>query len=220
VAVDLRGHGRAAGRRGYCERFEEYLDDLQDFSHAVHERAAGLPVFLFGHSFGGLVSTRSVMRTAGTWRGLILSAPYFGRALEVPAIKLLAGRIASHLLPTLALPTGFHGADVTRDPRRAHEIDVDPLCFDTATARWFTESEVAQTAALEGASSLALPLSLVMGTADRLARLSTAREFFAASGAKDKTLDVREGFFHEVLNEPEWQPVADVLADWVLSHAR
>jgi alpha-beta hydrolase superfamily lysophospholipase len=219
LAVDLRGHGRAQGRRGYCSHFDEYVDDVADFVRFVEERAPRDPLFLFGHSFGGLVSTCSVLRDHGLWRGLLLSAPYFGRALQVPTVKILAGKVTSVMVPTFALPTGFHGADVTRDAERARILDADPLCFDFATARWFTETELAQTRALAKAPSVMLPLYLVMGTADRIARLQTAREFFDAVGATDKTLDVRPGFFHEVLNEPEWTRVADAMASWILAHA-
>jgi alpha-beta hydrolase superfamily lysophospholipase len=219
VALDMRGHGRAKGQRGYCDRFDDYLDDAAVLSRIVHERAPGVPSLLFGHSFGGLVATSFVLAEPASWRGLILSAPYFGTALKVPAVKRFAGKIASRVLPRLALPMGFHGRDVTHDPVRAREYDEDPLAFTKATARWFIEAGLAQGRVFARAHSLTIPLYLVMGTADPIAEVSAAQSVFNAVGSKDKTLDLREGLFHEPLSEPAWPQIADALANWILAHA-
>jgi len=219
VAIDLRGHGRATGPRGYVARFDEYLDDAAELARLVADRAKGAPLILLGHSMGGLVSALSVIESPRSWRGLVLSAPYFGLALEVPAAKKIAGRIASRLAPRLMLPTGLKGSDLTHDAVRAREHDEDPLVFPNATARWFRESTKAQVRALAQAGSLTLPLFEVFGTADPVAKFATGRAFFDAAGSADKTFDERPGLFHEVLNEIEWKDVAGAIEKWVLAHA-
>ncbi len=218
AALDLRGHGRSGGRRGYCHRFREFLDDAAELEHLVAARAPGAPHFLFGHSFGGLVATMSVLEDPAPWRGLVLSGPYFELALPVPPAKIAVGRLASRLWPTLALASGLHGSDITHDAARARAYDEDPLVFGTATTRWFTEALAAQRSALDRAPGLAVPLYVVMGTADRVASVATARAFFDRVSGGDKTWDAREGLFHEVLNEPEWRGIADRIADWILAH--
>jgi acylglycerol lipase len=219
VAIDLRGHGRATGPRGYVSRFDEYLDDAAELARLVTDRARGAPLFLMGHSMGGLVAALSVIESPRSWKGLVLSAPYFGLALDVPAPKRIAGRLASRLAPRLALPTGLKGADLTHDPVRAREHDEDPLVFPNATARWFREATKAQARALARASSITLPLFEVFGTADPVAKLASGRAFFDAAASKDKTFDSRAGLLHEVLNEIEWKDVAGAIEKWVLAHA-
>ena len=215
IAIDVRGHGRAAGVRGYCDRFDQYLDDAAELVHLVDERAPGLPRVLFGHSFGGLIAASLAIADPSSWRGLVLSAPYFGLALEVPAAKVFAGRIVSRLIPKLGLPSGLKGADLTHDTRIAAAYDADPLVFKNATARWFTESQAAQARALERAPSLRLPLLVAMGTEDRVAKLESARAFFDAAGSPDKTWTPRAGAFHEILNEPDWRTLADQMATFI-----
>ncbi len=219
IAIDLRGHGRALGPRGFCQRFGEFTDDAGELRRLLGERARGIPQFLFGHSFGGLVATTSVLEDAGTFQGLVLSAPFFGLALEVPGIKIAAGKLASRLYPKLGLPSGLHGRDMTHDPERAKSYDEDPLIFKNATARWFTETTAAQQRALTNASRLRMPLFITFGTADRVASMSAAKRIFAAAGSADKTWDVREGLFHEVLNEPSWKDLVETIAHWIVSHA-
>lgn len=219
VAIDLRGHGRAQGARGYCSRFDEFLDDARELRRLVEARAKGAPTFLFGHSFGGLVASLSALEDPAPWKGLVLSAPFFGLALEVPRIKVMAGKLASRLYPTLGLPSGLVGKDLTHDPARAKDYDNDPLVFPKATARWFTEATGAQQRVLASASRLALPLYMTMGTADKVANFGAAKRFFDAAGSADKTWDPREGLFHEVLNEPSWKDIVEAIARWVLAHA-
>ena len=219
IAIDLRGHGRSEGRRGYCVRFGDYLDDASQLEGLVRERAPSSPAFLFGHSFGGLVVASVAIAKPALWRGFLLTAPYLGLALKVPPVKRLAGVVASRLLPTLSLPSGIHGADLTRDAVRARAHDEDPLVFGTANARWFTEAQSAQARAIADAHSVTAPISIVMGTHDRVADLSSVRTFFEATASKDKNLDVRDGFFHEILNEPEWRGIAEGLAGWMLARS-
>src|SRR5262249_28442417 len=119
VVVDMRGHGRALGPRGYCERWDEFLGDARDLRRMVdaqarNSRADGMkaaPTFLFGHSFGGLVAASSAQGDPGELFGLVLSAPFFGLAIEVPKVKVMAGKIASGVYPRLALPSGLSGKD-------------------------------------------------------------------------------------------------------------
>jgi acylglycerol lipase len=215
VAIDLRGHGRAGGRRGFCDRFDDFTDDVKELERLA--TAEELPTFLFGHSFGGLVALSSALARPAPWRAIVLSAPFLGLALEVSPIKRLAGKIASRLVPGFALPSGIRSSDVTHDAARAAAYDLDPLIFHIATARWFTETQAAQKHVFAQAGTLTKSLYVAMGTEDRIAAYGKARAFFDAAGAHDKVWDKKEGLFHEVLNEPDWRTVADAMADFVLA---
>jgi alpha-beta hydrolase superfamily lysophospholipase len=219
IAVDMRGHGRAAGTRGFCMQFSEFVDDADVLRRLVDERASGVPTFLFGHSFGGLVASTSVIESARKLHGLILSAPFFGLALKVPPVKIWAGKVASTLYPTLGLPSGLFGRDMSHDPVKAKAYDDDPLVFPKATARWFTETVAAQERVFQNAPRLTLPLLVSFGTADKVASMDSARRFFDSVGSSDKTWDAREGLFHEVHNEPSWTDLVETFARWMLARA-
>jgi alpha-beta hydrolase superfamily lysophospholipase len=219
LAIDLRGHGKSEGARGVCLRFGEYLDDARELVELVRRRLPDAPRFLYGHSFGGLVATSLVLEKPAPWRGLLLTSPNFRIAMKVPAIKRLAGQIASVVAPGFGLPSGLVGADMTHDAAAARAYDSDPLIFKKARARWFTEATAAQGRATARAGDLRMPLYVAMGTADRVNDYGATRAFFDAAGSGDKTFDAREGLFHEVLNEPEWPDIAGKMADWVLAHA-
>jgi len=219
VVIDLRGHGRAEGPRGFCYRFDEFLDDARELRRLVEAKAKdGVPCFLFGHSFGGLVAAKTALAEPGPYKGLVLSAPFFGLGLEVPRVKVIAGRVMSRLYPKLGLPSGLAGKDMTHDPAKARDYDTDPLVFKNATARWFTEATQAQAEALADAHRLSMPLYVAFGTADKVASMAAGKRFLDAAGSKDKTWDPREGLFHEVLNEPSWKDIVDAMAKWIIGH--
>ncbi len=219
LAVDMRGHGRAEGRRGYCERFDEYVDDAVELVDLLKARAGNLPAFLYGHSFGGLVATKYMLQSRVSFRGLLLTGPNYGIAVKVPWFKRVAGKALSRVAPGFGLPSGLRGTDMTHDAALARAYDDDPLSFSNARARWFTETLAAQANVMARAPELTLPLYIAMGTEDRVSDFSTARTFFDRAGSSDKTFDTCKGLFHEVLNEPEWRDIASPMAEWMLARA-
>jgi alpha-beta hydrolase superfamily lysophospholipase len=219
VAIDVRGHGRATGPRGYCSRFDEYLDDCAELARLVDDRARNLPRFLFGHSFGGLVAAASVLEAPRQWKGLVLGSPFFGLALKVPKAKIAAGKIASRLIPRLGLPSGLKGAQMTSDPRKAKEYDEDPLIFKNATARFFTEAMATQEKCLARASSLKMPLLTLFGGADPVNDIQAARTFHERASSTDKKFKEYPGLLHELVNEPSGKEIAADIAEWILPRA-
>ncbi len=220
---DLRGHGRSEGERGYVASFDDYCKDVD----RLLARAEGNgPLFLLGHSMGGLVATswllQSAARSAGqaAVKGLVLTSPFFGLKLPVPALKRWLGVAASRIWPTLSLPVELAGSDLTRDPQMAEEHDRDPLNNSVATARWFTESSAAQATLLARASSLTLPVLCLVGAADRVADPAATEAVFARLGSTDKKIDLKAGQFHELLNEPEADRMATMneIATWLDQH--
>lgn len=219
AAFDLRGHGWSKGQRGHIDRFREYLDDATDVLRCLTEKTKGKPLFVFGHSLGGLIATTFVLANQSRVKGLVLSSPFFGLALQVPAAKVAAGNVFSHLIPRLGLPTGLKGSDVTHDADLARLYDIDPLVNKVATARWFTEAKAAQASLDERAPELKVPVLLVAAGADKVASTPIARGVFNRFGSSDKTFDERTGLFHEVLNEAEGMKIAGEMASWIERHA-
>ena len=184
----------------------------------VREQAPGVPAFLFGHSFGGLVAATAVIADPTPWRALVLSSPFFEVALPVSPAKVMAGKIVSRLAPRFGMPSGLRGADVTHDPVRARAYDEDPLVFKNVTARWFTESTTAQArGAGERRCGQDAPLR---GHRDgRSHREARGRpRVLRRRGQHGQDVDALPGLLHEVLNEPEWRPIAEGILDWILAH--
>ncbi len=213
--VDFRGHGRSEGRRWHVDAYGDYLGDADAFLEHVRAGAAGRPLFLVGHSQGGLVATLWALAAPRALAGVVLSSPFFRLARRPPVPKLLAAHVVGRLWPALPIATGLRSADLTGDPEMQRWIDADPLYGRAATPRWFLESRRVQRTILEEAHRFADPLLVLTGTGDVVADAAATRAFFEAAGSADKQLRTYEGFRHELFNERERErPIGDVVA-WI-----
>src|SRR5688572_19006556 len=55
-ALDLHGRGKSDGERFYLEQFADYIADVDALVKLAKSREPGLPVYLLGHSAGGVIS--------------------------------------------------------------------------------------------------------------------------------------------------------------------
>jgi len=216
---DYRGHGRADGRRGYCEAWPHYLDDLESFWARVRKDAGGKKTFMLAHSHGGLMAVKWLgERHVEGPAGVVLSAPYFKLAITPPALKLLAARAVGRLVPWLALKTGLTVEDLSKDPEVQRATRADPLYLGVATPRWFLESTKAQAEALLLAPKIQAPLFVLCGAEDTVAAPAAARVFFESAGAADKKFKEYPGMRHEPLNEVGRAEVFRDISGWISAH--
>jgi pimeloyl-ACP methyl ester carboxylesterase len=97
--LDLRGHGRSRALGGSRSRgvFDYVDDDVPRAVEEVQRHAPGRPVFLVGHSLGGLVAYAAAPRLAGAVAGIVsIGSPYhFARgSMPLTAISYVLGSIA------------------------------------------------------------------------------------------------------------------------------
>jgi len=218
--LDYRGHGQAGGRRGYCKRLDDYLDDIDLVRGHLEDRRKADKLFVLGHSLGGLLALKLCIERPRDAAAAIVSSPFLGLALEVPAIKAIAGKVMSAVLPIVSLPTEVRAADCSRDPEVVAAYDSDPLVHHVANARFFTEVVAAHETTLAGAASLRLPLLMLVAGGDKIASPEASRRFFEAAASEDKVFNEYPGLYHEVFNEPEADrnKVLDDLLAWMDSH--
>lgn len=214
AAVDLRGHGKSGGAQGHIESFTRYLEDIEALVRDVEPDSGTM--FLVGHSMGGLASIRYVESGRhGQFAGLVLSSPYLGLALAVPAWKSAAGRFMSRVWPGFSMPTGIPLTDLSRNPDVVKRTTEDKLYGRSATARAFTEQLAAHRDAVEQVSTVQLPTLLLVGGSDRIAQPQAAQRFYEALEVEDKELVVFDPMFHEIFADPERERVFDKLFSWI-----
>lgn len=213
---DLRGHGRSQGKRGHSPTFLTYLDDLKQVAdRATHENPR-LPLWLMGHSLGGLITLTYALRRLPKAAGVVVTGPLLRVKFLPPAWKVLMAQALASVLPSLTLPTGL-------------DVSV-PMSHDDALLKSFPDPELPHARmslrvgndilnisadTLARAPELKLPLLLLHGEADGAVDPQATREFYEHAGSADKTLKLYPGLYHEILNETErGQVMADIL-EWL-----
>lgn len=214
TAFDLRGHGRSEGARGYVERWDDYLDDVQAMLDPLPA-----PRFLLGHSMGGLIALSFAVQRRPAVAGLVVTNPHLEMALEVPAWKLLAGRFLGKVAPRATMPANLDVQLLTHDAGILEVHAQDPLILQNATAGWFREVNAAQQRLLTAERlDVAAPLLWVIGTADGVASPQASERVAGRTASPDKTVRKREGEYHEVLNEVHRATLFAEVGDWMLAH--
>lgn len=201
VTYDVRGHGKSPGARGAIDRFETYLRDLDAIIAGTASLApAGAPLVLLGHSHGGLIVLRALSGDQPpTPKAAIISSPYLGLKLHVPAWKKTMARLVGRLAPNLNQPNNIRSDQLTSDKAKQAEHAADTLVFPTATIGWFVESAAAQQYVFDHADRVAVPTTWLVGADDPIADPARTRQI--ADKVKGATYHDLVGMKHEVLNE-------------------
>jgi len=214
LAIDYRGHGRADGRRGHVNRFEEYLGDVDCAVTLAAKLEADVPQVLLGHSIGGLILAHRLQRPVSPRVvGGVMSSPSLGFKLQVSAWKDAVGTAAASLWPSLTLDAGVDASLLSHDPAVVEAYEKDPLVVREVTARWYHEAQEAQKLAMTGAGFISLPLLVMHAGDDQIADPVVSRTF--AESVPTATYEEFPGMYHELLNETERDKVFETLSGFV-----
>lgn len=218
AALDHRGHGLSGGRRAAVERFDDWISDLDAYIRAVLA-AAPRPLFLLGHSLGGLIAAVYAIRHQERISGLVLSSPSVMPPRSMSPAALRAGRLLSRWAANLPV-VGLRLDAVSRDPAVVRAYREDPLVH-LGRVRARTGAEVLRAIAevRRDIGAVRVPLLTMQGTLDLLVDPEAARWVDEHAGSPDHTLLIYDGLYHEVFNEPERERVLDDLAGWLDVHA-
>lgn len=216
--VDHRGHGRSSGAKGNIGRFAGAVTDLHAVRRMAERSLPGLPVFVLGHSLGGLIALDYVTRSRGEGlAGLALS----GTAIDPSIGTRLERRLApvlSALVPGLGV-VALDPTSISKDPDVVSAYRADPLVYSgKVRARTGAETLRAITRVSRALRDLDLPVLVMHGTEDRLASPDGARRLVADIGSGDTTLRLYDGLHHEIFNEPEREQVFADLVRWLDAH--
>jgi acylglycerol lipase len=222
IAIDLRGHGKSSGERVWVRVFTDYLRDADVLLEACAATPpAGTPLFLMGHSMGGLIAALYAIERAGAHplAGLILSSPALRPGSGTPRWKAALSRIVGTLVPRLPA-FAIDPAQLSRAPGVVEANRRDPLVHHGAIpARTAAQLLAGMERVAQGRAGIALPYLIFHGTADTLCDPAGSREFEAHAGSADATLDLYEGSYHETLNDLDRERVIRKLIDWTLVRA-
>ena len=210
-AYDQLGHGRSSGVRCHVKRFDDYLEDLSRMLDRVRDEAPQQPLFLLGHSMGGLVAATFARERKPDLSGVILSAPPLGLG-GTPRFRMWLARLIRIVAPRLSLDAGLDLNGLSTDPRVLEAYLADPLVERRMTASLAAELMKTVNRTGPGGAAVALPLIVLHGDADPIcdARFSEA---FAAAAPHARFVRYR-GLRHEIMNEPSYAQVLEVIG-WI-----
>ena len=214
-ALDHYGHGKSDGHAGFVERFSVYLDGVAALLERAQSEYPGPPLFLLGHSMGGLIAASFLLDHQAAFKGAVLSGPAIKSDQAPPAIVIALIKLISAIAPTLPM-IQLDASGVSRDPDVVSAYTNDPLVHHgKLTARLIAEMSSAMNNTVSRAADISLPIILMHGEDDQLTSPSGSAELYEAISSSDKTLKTYPGLYHEIFNEPEQEEVLTHMSDWL-----
>ena len=216
--IDHVGHGKSDGERVFVERFQDYTKPLKKYFDMIREWQPEKPIFLIGHSIGGLISAAYLLEHQDELSGAVLSGPGVKVPDNISQATIFVGNILSIIMPKAGL-IQLDAESISRDPAVVDAYVNDPLVYTgKTTARLGAELLKTMRYVTEHATEIKLPIMIVQGSDDKLIDPSGAQLLYDLAGSEDKTIKFYAGFYHEVCNEPEHELVLNDIETWLDAH--
>lgn len=215
-ALDLRGRGKSDGDRYYVENIADYVANVAAVIRLAKSREPGLPVFLLGHSAGGVVSCSYALDHQSELAGLICES--FAFQVPAPDLVLTVVKGLSRFAPRLPV-LKLKNEDFSRDPKAVKALNDDPLTANEAQPAITVAALVRGNERLRREFPLiTLPVFILHGTADKATKLAGSQLFYDTTGSKDKTLKLYDGHYHDLLNDLGKESVMQDVKGWINKH--
>lgn len=212
-ALDLRGRGKSDGERFYVQSFSDYVSDVSKTVERAKQREPGLPVFLLGHSAGGVVSCLYAIENQAAIAGLICES--FAHQVPAPDFALAVLKGLSHIAPH-AHVLKLKNEDFSRDAKWVETMNNDPLiAHEVQPTQTVAEMVRADERLKLEFPVLELPVFILHGTQDRATKPSGSQFFFDTTSSSDKTLKLYEGHYHDLLNDVGKEEVLADIEQWI-----
>ena len=216
MAVDLRGHGRSEGKRGYADNFTRYIDDVKVLLQQSRHLYPSVPKILYGHSLGGNIVTNFLISQIELPGAAVITSPWFTLAFKPSALKQVMAGAVRYLLPGVTVKSDLDASGLSHDPNVVSAYLQDPLVHNSILPKLYFQIEKYGAKAAHSIYKINIPMLVMHGSADTLTSIRQTRSFVQHAGPKT-TFREWSGCFHELHNDNRSDEVFAALLQWLHS---
>ena len=245
IGEDHLGHGlsvQGEGTYGYfCENDPAtvVVRDVHRLKKLTQKEYPGIPCFIMGHSMGSFITRNYICKYGTGVEGAVIMGTGMQKKAVVSSAKKMAAaqkiihgsKYRSKVLDKAAF--GQYNKRIenpktesdwlSKDEKKVEEYINDPLCGFTFTVNGFQTlfELIWRLYRQDNLDNMPkdLPIMFVSGTDDPVGDyfegVERAIESFKATGMQDITVKKYEKGRHELLNEPEWEQIAEDIYSWL-----
>ena len=205
---DHAGHGRTTfGRRALVTDMKDFtkpiIAHVREIQKLTKRHSKNLPVFVAGHSMGGLISLTTILEQPELFEGFIGIGPLVKPADTSPS-KVFLAKILSKFWPSFGHPLidKIDVSLITRDETLWNSMETDPLRYHGGTQAGMAWLMIQGTKYLQqNLDKIELPILVLQGGSDQILDPEGARMLFKKANSKDKEYKEYPGAFHQLLVE-------------------
>lgn len=217
IGYDRQGFGRSEGKRGHSASLKELLDEISKLTVECERRYPDTPVFLYGHSMGGMLLLRYLIKRRPHISGAIVSAPHIRLAFQPSPVLVGIGKVMRRLMPAFSQKSPLDLDQLSRNPDVRPAYEADPNVHSMLSSQLGIDMIESGNELDEWKGTLPVPTLLMHGSADGLTSYAASKEF-AARNPEGITFKAWEGLYHELHNEPEREAVFAEVLSWLEEH--
>lgn len=222
-ADDHRGFGRSGGPRGHVRHGNVYLDDTSRMLDEIQKRQPGAPIFLLGHSMGGIFAVHLAASEAARERsrlaGLLLLNPWIRDTAKVSPPELV-GILAGGALG-LEHPRRVAGGPeyMTTNQEAARMVNADTYWVRSESASFLFQITQMRTAVKKKAPRVKQPALVLQSERDLSVVPQASHDCYEWLASADKTWKTYLEYDHDAEFQPDRSALDDDIADWILRHS-
>lgn len=216
---DLACHGESEGQRINVSSCNVFVRDLLQQIKEVRGKFPQLPLFVFGHSMGGAITTLLAHQNPElALSGVVLSSALIMKTAEFTnPIKVGVLKILSYIVPNIGVGT-LDANKITTDKDQVKEYTDDPLVYhgpvilNMGVQLLYMIEEVERII-----PDVSFPFLVLHGADDDVTYPDGSRNIHKTACSKDKSIKIFDGCLHELVHEAGQVPdtfVNDVKA-WI-----
>lgn len=214
-AIDLPGHGKSPGTPGHIDQFSGFSDAVLLLLNNIKSQYHDRPIFLLGHSMGGLIASQILLDHQSAFKGAMLSGAAIDSPQKPPAWQAFVVKILAKLFPRLAL-IKLDTSGLCSDPAVLENYLNDPLVnTGKLSARFLSEMSNAMDNSKIRAANITLPIFIMHGGSDVITAPEGSVYLYENISSADKQLSIYDGLLHEIFNEPEAPTIYAEIIDWL-----
>lgn len=212
-AIDLRGRGNSDGERFYIADNNEIVGDIDQLVSIAKEKHSHLPLFVLGHSAGGVLSTLYMLAHQDRVAGFICES--FAYQVPAPDFALAILKGLSHILPHVHV-LKLKNEDFSRDAAAVEVMNNDPLiAHEVQPTKTVEQLVLADERLKKEFADVTVPLFIIHGTADKATKPGGSQEFYDTASSTDKKIQFYEGHYHDMLNDLDKEVVMSDILAWL-----
>lgn len=203
---DHRGHGKSEGKRTYLnDKFDLGKDVNSVVDYAKNENPA-VPIFVVGHSMGGLAVALFATMYPEKVNGLVLSGAFVRDNCNMTEVA--KGDDLDYLDNTL-------GNIISCDQKVVKSYANDRLVEQKISVGLYRRVNEAQYWQKINSVRFVDPVCIMHGGADMIVSPEDSIDLYNQIAAKDKSLHIFSGMYHELFNEPKKDEIITIAVKWI-----
>lgn len=218
AGFDHRGHGRSQGAKGHIPSIELALDDIDQLLERTASTYPETPLFLYGHSMGGMFVLYHAITREPELNGVIATSPHLAPGKPLPALKLSLVSFIRKLFPGLRVNNELDSAYLSHDLSVVDAYRKDPLVTPLISTSLALDILQTEKWVVEHAGAFNHPLLMLQGSEDIFNSPAMTREFAAKVPPDLVTYLEYDGKYHELHNEIGWEAILEQMTEWILAH--